>query len=401
MATLDQDDLDAIAALIPSALIQTIDDNLQVVLQRQMSDGFVIEAFTTAGGTRLVVAIQGVITGTVNGFTITASGGAVSVLDFELKKISTQQITAVILRLSRTIAASEQVHIDYASFTIGGVGGNLETGSFYVPPFGNLLVRTEAGIDAMLQVVKAKTDIIGTQSEITVTTPVIPTKWRVFAFSRITNDPVLGDAANITAKLAIDHAGPAALDDLHPVEIEDGYYYFDLSTAEQTGAVFELFPESSTAGVQVIGVPGRMESNATLRAIEDKTALIGTGQATITQPVLTDGTIRTLLVIGDDYRLDDDRAFVWTVTTDVTPVSCFLGFYKDENNQVIITGSVVDNGDTVTLTFELLKADTENLEPGEYEYTVEMRDSDGFKITSIHSLNSNSKRYARFVERRT
>jgi hypothetical protein len=384
----------------PSALIQAIDNNVVSLLQMQVGNGTAIEAFTTAGGTRLVVAIQGSVTGSVNGFTITASGGAVTVLDFELKKISTQEITAVILRLSRTIAASERVHVGYTS-NPGSGGGNLSVDASFVPSFSNLLVRTEAGIDALLQPIKAKTDIIGTQSEITVTTPVIPTKWRVFAFSRITNDPVLGDAANITAKLAIDHAGPAALDDLHPVEIEDGYYYFDLSTAEQTGAVFELFPESSTAGVQVIGVPGRMESNATLRAIEDKTALIGTGQATITQPVLTDGTIRTLLVIGDDYRLDDDRAFVWTVTTDVTPVSCFLGFYKDENNQVIITGSVVDNGDTVTLTFELLKADTENLEPGEYEYTVEMRDSDGFKITSIHSLNSNSKRYARFVERRT
>jgi hypothetical protein len=153
----------------------------------------------------------------------------------------------------------------------------------------------------MLQVVKAKTDIIGTQSEITVTTPVIPTKWRVFAFSRITNDPVLGDANNITAKLAIDHAGPVALEDLHPVEIEDGYYYFDLSTAEQTGAVFEIFPESSTAGVQVIGVPGRMESNATLRAIEDKTALITSDAINLVQSISEYGArVNVTSFIGEE-----------------------------------------------------------------------------------------------------
>jgi hypothetical protein len=264
----------------PSALIQAIDNNVVSLLQMQVGNGTAIEAFTTAGGTRLVVAIQGSVTGSVNGFTITASGGAVTVLDFELKKISTHEVTAVILRLSRTIAASERVHVGYTS-NPGSGGGNLSVDASFVPSFSNLLVRTEAGIDALLQPIKAKTDIIGTQSEITVTTPVIPTKWRVFAFSRITNDPVLGDANNITAKLAIDHAGPVALEDLHPVEIEDGYYYFDLSTSEQTGAVFELFPESSTAGVQVIGVPGRMESNAMLRAIEAKTELIGTGAALI------------------------------------------------------------------------------------------------------------------------
>jgi hypothetical protein len=143
------------------------------------------------------------------------------------------------------------------------------------------------------------------------------------------------------------------------------------------------------------------DMQAQLAAIEAKTGLIGSGAAALFQPVLTDGTIRTLLVIGDDYRTADGRAFVWTVTTSVTPTSCFLGFYKDADNQVIVEGSIVDNGATVTLTFELLKAQTESLEPGEYEYTVEMRDAGGIKITPIHSLNSNSKRYARFVERRT
>lgn len=86
------------------------------------------------------------------------------------------------------------------------------------------------------------------------------TKWRVFAFNRTTGAPVTGDSANITAKLAIDYGTATALTDANPVEVEDGYYYFDLTTIERTGQFFELFPESSTSNVQVIGVPGYLAS---------------------------------------------------------------------------------------------------------------------------------------------
>jgi hypothetical protein len=144
MATLDQDDLNAIAALL-----QPIQNDLTALLQMQVGNGTAIEAFTTAGGTRLAVAIQGSVTGSVNGFTITASGGAVTVLDFELKKISTQEITAVILRLSRTIVASERVHVGYTS-NPGSGGGNLFVDSSFVPSFSNVLVRTESGIDNII-----------------------------------------------------------------------------------------------------------------------------------------------------------------------------------------------------------------------------------------------------------
>jgi hypothetical protein len=89
------------------------------------------------------------------------------------------------------------------------------------------------------------------------------TKWRVFAFNRVTAAPVLGDANNITAKIAIDYASPTALTDTNPTEAEDGYYYFDLTTEERTGDFVELFPESSTADVQVIGVPGYLSATAT------------------------------------------------------------------------------------------------------------------------------------------
>lgn len=68
-------------------------------------------------------------------------------------------------------------------------------------------------------------------------------------------DPVTGDAANITANISIDGAAVAAVADTNPTEIERGYYVFSLTTSETDGDVLLLSPSSSTANVQVIGVP--------------------------------------------------------------------------------------------------------------------------------------------------
>jgi hypothetical protein len=83
-------------------------------------------------------------------------------------------------------------------------------------------------------------------------------KWRVFAFNRTTNVPVTGDGPNITAKLSMDYGSRTATSDVNPTEAEDGYYYFEMAQAETNPAhIVEIFPESSTANVQVIGVPAR------------------------------------------------------------------------------------------------------------------------------------------------
>lgn len=80
-------------------------------------------------------------------------------------------------------------------------------------------------------------------------------RWRVFAFDATDNRPVLGNAAFITAKISKDYGNPAALNDINPVETEDGYYLFDLLQAETDARNLALYPESSTPDVQVIGVP--------------------------------------------------------------------------------------------------------------------------------------------------
>jgi len=85
-------------------------------------------------------------------------------------------------------------------------------------------------------------------------------KWIVFAFEDEggTNpgEPVTGDAANITANVRIDGAAANAVDDTNPTELEDGYYIFDITAAENNGDLILIAPASATANVNVIGVPG-------------------------------------------------------------------------------------------------------------------------------------------------
>jgi hypothetical protein len=97
-------------------------------------------------------------------------------------------------------------------------------------------------------------------------------KWRVYAFNATTGAPVTGDAANITAKIDKDWAGVAAVTDTNPTETEDGYYLFDLTQAETNANWLDLYPDSSTADVVVVGVPGSMGTIPTTGLLAPTTA---------------------------------------------------------------------------------------------------------------------------------
>lgn len=86
-------------------------------------------------------------------------------------------------------------------------------------------------------------------------------KWIVFAYglpthATLAGKAITGDAANITANIRLDGGAANAVDDTNPTELEDGYYVFDITAAESNGDLLSLHPASSTAHVQVIGVPG-------------------------------------------------------------------------------------------------------------------------------------------------
>ena len=87
-------------------------------------------------------------------------------------------------------------------------------------------------------------------------------KWTVFAFDRTDNTPKTGDLAQITAKVSKDGAAAVALTDVSPVELESGYYEFDLAQAETNADKLTLIPVSSTGDIQVVSSPGTVFTTA-------------------------------------------------------------------------------------------------------------------------------------------
>jgi len=77
-------------------------------------------------------------------------------------------------------------------------------------------------------------------------------KLRVFASDVTTNLPKLGDASNITCKVSLNNDAAIAIEDVNPIETEDGFYLFSLTQAETNGDVLDYYPESSTPDVFII-----------------------------------------------------------------------------------------------------------------------------------------------------
>lgn len=71
-----------------------------------------------------------------------------------------------------------------------------------------------------------------------------------FAFDKTTGVAKTGDAANITALLAIDNGAPAATNDVNPSELgTTGIYVFTATQAETNGDKLDLAAVSATANV--------------------------------------------------------------------------------------------------------------------------------------------------------
>jgi len=105
-------------------------------------------------------------------------------------------------------------------------------------------------------------------------------QWIVFAFQdeggANPGEPIAGDAAQITANVRIDAGAANAVDDLNPTELEDGYYSFGITAAESNGDSIVITPVSSTANVNVIGVPGAVYTRTDVSGVEAKIDIIDT-----------------------------------------------------------------------------------------------------------------------------
>lgn len=82
------------------------------------------------------------------------------------------------------------------------------------------------------------------------------------------------------------------------------------------------------------------------------------------------------LIIGDDYKGDNDRSIDLTfdaISDFTTAAIGKLGFTSRDDSLLVTGGVVVDNEDgTWTVSFEIDQADTAGLTPGSYNWSVEI-----------------------------
>jgi hypothetical protein len=209
---------------------------------------------------------------------------------------------------------------------------------------------------------------------------------KVFAFDRTTNAPVTGGAAQITCRVSLDGGARAALADTNPTEMEDGYYLFDVTAAENNGTTADFFPESATANVQVIPVEHSRYLSLE-NVIAAKTNTIQSGKVSYAGPVTAKGTVDQI-VIGDDYLVAHGTAFVWTISAipgmSVGAVTVHFGG-TNGTHPFAVTGTAADIGSGKwSLTCEMPRATSGGLVPGEYRYSVAVHNAAGVELTRVY-----------------
>ena len=74
----------------------------------------------------------------------------------------------------------------------------------------------------------------------------------VFAFDRLTNEPVDGDASQLSCEVSIDDAAEIPIADQTATPRGSGRYTFNFSAAETDGLTIDPNPVSSSPNVQVV-----------------------------------------------------------------------------------------------------------------------------------------------------
>lgn len=132
---------------------------------------------------------------------------------------------------------------------------------------------------------------------------------------------------------------------------------------------------------------------ATLSAVKAKTDLLYTTGSSVDAPVAPANNTICQIVIGDDYKEVNSRAFVFTVAdpgniASVSSAVCRFGakLSTDPTKGFVVTGSVADlGGGQLSLTFELEDYDTASLHEGLYRWSAEVVDDSGNVITRVKS----------------
>ena len=187
------------------------------------------------------------------------------------------------------------------------------------------------------------------------------TKWIVFAFNRTTNAAKTGDAAQITASVYIDGGGANAVDDTNPAELGHGYYIFDITAAECNGDLVVIDPVSSTADIQVIGVPGAAWTNtlaADLAAVDGvvDSILVDTGTtldaAIAGIPTVAEFEARSL--VAADYTVVADLPAAGATQASVDAIKVVV-------DDILVDTAAIDIT-AIDAKVDLILADTDELQ---------------------------------------
>lgn len=141
-------------------------------------------------------------------------------------------------------------------------------------------------------------------------------------------------------------------------------------------------------------------TSASLEAIQAKTDLITSKTVGTQLPVASSGVIDEI-IIGDDYLAANGREFGWTIAAPtgfiLATSTCSFGGKKGTETW-LVSGTITDAGaGNWTLSFDLNKTDTEGLEPGTYEWSVEVKNATSKEITKVRSRTTKVK----LVEKQT
>lgn len=101
------------------------------------------------------------------------------------------------------------------------------------------------------------------------------------------------------------------------------------------------------------------------------------GGATAEFSIVSNGQIDSPIVIGDDYLSANSRAFEFTITAiagmSFGSAACKFGVFHSRKGSFSVSGTVTDAGDDEwLLSFDVPKEKTALLEPGEFDWSVEI-----------------------------
>ena len=173
-------------------------------------------------------------------------------------------------------------------------------------------------------------------------------KWVVFAIDETTGIEESGlTLTTLTANLRIDGGAANAVDDTNPVELEDGYYIFDITAAESDGDMITIAPACSVADIQVVGSP----------ATQHTFAHVISGSITDSTPTVTNFETGTSLT-GQGYSNNDqlnNRAIVFdgNTTAALKGKTASIADYISTNGEIVVDAGALVAAPATGDTFKI------------------------------------------------